>query len=132
MVRGIHSPYSEPMTRVLIVGPRLDVRRALEIRLGLERDLVVVGSLATLDGGTPPIGSLAPDVLLVDVDPRTTCGHAEIVSARAQVPGLPVVLLTLEVDREARRRAADWEGVQVVAKSVPADRLVEVLRQGFV
>jgi DNA-binding NarL/FixJ family response regulator len=114
--------------RVVIVGPRLDVRRALEIRIGLEPDLLVVGSLETVDAHAPPLRNLAPDVLLVDVDLRSCCGGADIARARAAVPGLPVVLLTLEVDGEARRRAAEWGRVKVVAKSAPTDRLVEVLR----
>lgn len=123
------------MTRVLIVAPRLDVRRALEIRIGLERDLVVVGSMETLDGWAPSLRTLAPDVLLVDVDLPAGCEDEDVASLRAELPGLAVVLLKLEVDGEVRRRAAEWGGVQVVDKSMPADRLVEVLRnprQGFV
>src|SRR5215467_3407887 len=126
MAAGIHSPYIRPMTRVLIVAPRLEVRRALEIRIGLERDLIVVGSLDTLNGWAPSLRTLAPDVLLVDVDLPAACEREDIASVRAELPGLAVVLLKLEVDEEARRRAAEWGGVQVVDKSMPADRLVEV------
>lgn len=113
---------------MLIVGRHQDVRGALEIRLGMERDLLVVGSTSSLDPGSVGLSEIAPHVLLVDVDTDACCA-ADIARARREVPGLRVVMLVLEVDDEARRRAAASDGVQMVAKGMPADLLVDSIRR---
>ena len=92
-LRMVGSDRVRPL-RVVIVGRRPDVRRALQIRLALERDVTVVGSTSSVEAALPALRGRRPNVLLVDVDLAPEPAPGALGRARALAPGLRVVLLT--------------------------------------
>jgi DNA-binding NarL/FixJ family response regulator len=121
--------------RVVIAGRRPDVRRALEIRLALERDVTVVGSASSVPAALAVLRGLRPDVLLVDVDAAPETPAEALGRARALAPGLRVVLLTHHHDARLALAGAD----DVVDKDPDAGPLLASVRhrterrpQGFV
>jgi DNA-binding NarL/FixJ family response regulator len=124
-----------PLIRVVIAGRRPDVRRALEIRLALEPDMTVVGSVSSVQATLPLLRALRPNVLLVDVDAGPETPAEAVTRARALLPRLRVVLLTYH-----RSAGLDMPGAdEVVDKSPDAGTLLASVRrrqeggpQGFV
>jgi len=101
--------------RIVIVGRRPDVRRGLQIRLALERDVTVVGSSSSVEAALAVLRGRRPDVLLVDVDMAPEPVPAALVTARALAPGLRVVLLTHHLH--------DWPGSRLALAG--ADDIVD-------
>jgi DNA-binding NarL/FixJ family response regulator len=125
--------------RVALAGPRPDVRRALQIRLALERDVAVVGSTSSAQAVLPVLRRLRLDVLLVDVDMAPEPPEEALRRARAMLPGLRLVLLTHHRDRWPDSRLALAAADEVVDKGPDAGPLLASLRrtaerrpQGFV
>jgi DNA-binding NarL/FixJ family response regulator len=128
-----------PPIRVVIAGPRPDVRRALQIRLALEPDLTVVGSTSSVEAALPVLRGLRPDVLLLDVDMAPDTPAEALNAARAQAAGLRVVLLTHHRDAWTDARLVLAGADDVVDKDPGAApllasvrRLVDRRPQGFV
>lgn len=124
--------------RVALVGPRPDVRRALQIRLALERDVAVVGSTSSARAVLPILRGLRPHVLLVDVDTALEAPEAALRRTRGIAPGLRIVLLTHHRDRWPDSRLALAAADDVIDKAADAGPLLASLRrsvgrpQGFV
>jgi DNA-binding NarL/FixJ family response regulator len=135
MARGLEDA---PPIRVVIAGPRPDVRRALQIRLALEPDLTVVGS-TSVEAALPVLRGLRPDVLLMDVDMAPDTPAEALATARAQAPGMSVVLLTHNRDAWPDARLTLTGADDVVDKDPDAAALLASVRrladrrpQGFV
>jgi len=122
MVRGLDG--GQPL-RVVLAGRRPDVRRALQIRLALERDVRVVGSTSSVAAALPALRGLRPDVLLVDVDMAPEISTEALATARALVPGIRIVLLTHHRDSVPATAGAD----EVVDKGPDAGPLLASIRR---
>ena len=136
MARGLEGA---PLIRVVIAGPRPDVRRALQIRMALEPDMTVVGSTSSVQAALPVLRTLRPDVLLVDVDMEPDTSAESLGRARALAPGLRVVLLTHHRDAWPASRLDTTGADAVVDKDPGAGPLLASVRrlsdhrpQGFV
>lgn len=118
--------------RVVLVSHRPDVRRALEIRLALERDVLVTGSEASLAAALHRLRGSGPIVLLVDRDGCTDLTDEALQRARSAARGLRVLLLT----HHAGAPGCGPSGVDFVLDKVPdASPLLAAIRgtaQGFV
>jgi len=82
------------MIRVLIVDDHLVVREGLQLILGLEADVTVVGEAG--DGATAVrlAGELRPDVVLMDLRMPGMDGLEAIGHIRAQWPQIAIIILT--------------------------------------
>lgn len=98
---------SEAKVRVLIVEDRRDTREALEacFRLG---GLEIAGAYATGEEALARLGADDPDVALVDLGLPGLSGVETIRRLRAQLPLLPVLVLTV------------FETPQVVVEAIEA------------
>ena len=116
--------------RVVIVGERPEVRRCLEIRLALERDLAVVASAASLQATLPWLRRLEPEILVIDLDVCPQLQLSDVARARVEVDGVRVVVLTHNCDVGVSRRAAAVGADDVVDKIAGADPLLASIRRG--
>jgi len=118
--------------RVVLVSHCPDVRRALEIRLALERDVLVTGSEASLAAALHRLRRSEPMVLLVDRDGCMDLTDEALQRARSAAPGLRILLLT----HHTRAPGCGPAGVDSVLDKVPDARpLLAAIRgtaQGFV
>jgi len=126
MARGLEDA---PLIRVVIAGPRPDVRRALQIRMALESDITVVGSTSSVQAALPVLRGLRPDVLLVDVDWEADTFAEPLARARAMAPGLRVVLLTHHRAAWPASRLTIAGGDAVVGKDPGAGPLLASIRR---
>ena len=107
--------------RVLVIEDDADVAATLVEAL-TERGYHV-SAVTTAEDGLKVIPSLRPDVLLLDIWLPGLSGPGMLAEFRKAHPGLPVIVLTSEVDREMVGRISDMKPVHLVQKPFDADIL---------
>ena len=101
---------------------------ALDVLLGLENDLAVVGTAVDGDEALRLVESLTPDVLLTDIEMPGLTGLE--VAAEIRRRGLPtrVVILTTFARSGYLRRALDAGAAGYLLKDAPSATLAEAIR----
>ncbi|HLV97482.1 MAG TPA: response regulator transcription factor [Ktedonobacterales bacterium] len=117
------------MIRVLLVDDQPAVRRGLRLRLHLEPDMQVVGEAGSGKEALPLAQTLAPDVVLMDVELPEMDGIEATATMRTVVPLSAVVMLSIHDDGQTRARAQAAGAVAFVAKGSTTDQLIATIRQ---
>ena len=115
--------------RVFLVDDHSVVRTALELLIGGEPDLDVVGSADGVELAGARLPAVAADVVLVDVHLRDGCGIELCRSIRERGRGTTVVVLTGDASDDVLARAVDAGADAVVLKHVDVPQLLEVVRR---
>lgn len=118
-----------PKVRVLVVDDQEMVRRGLEMRLGIEPDVEVVGEAEDGAGAVAGAAALAPDVVLMDLRMAGVDGIEVTAALKLDHPGVAVVVLTLQDDEATRGRAAAAGAAGFVGKHQPEGDLIEEIRR---
>ena len=109
--------------RVCLVDDHALIRQALRDRFAREPDIEVVGEAATAQSALALVGSVQPDVAVLDVRMDEMDGLEATRRLLARAPELRVILLTAldesDVREEARRAGAE----RVLQKSAAYDEL---------
>jgi DNA-binding NarL/FixJ family response regulator len=114
--------------RVLLVDDHRMFAEAIGLFLSTEDDIEVLEVLAGAEGVAERVRSLAPDVVLMDIDLPGVDGliaTRQVVQAR---PETEVVLITALSDPDLAQRGSEAGAFALVAKERAADDLVEVIR----
>ena len=82
------------MIRILIADDHLVVREGLQLILGMEDDLEIVGEAANGEAAVRLAGELQPDVILMDLRMPGMGGLEAIAQILAQWPEMAIVILT--------------------------------------
>jgi DNA-binding NarL/FixJ family response regulator len=106
MTAGMSSDLSLPY-RVLIVDDVPEVRKALRWALENESDLIVVGEAGTGVEALTCATTLAPDVVILDIELPTLDGYAVTRALKASAHPPVVVFLTMHGDLLSRQRASE-------------------------
>ena len=117
------------MIRVLLVDDQPAVRRGLGLRLHLEPDMQVVGEAGTGKEALNLAQTLAPDVVLLDVEMPEMDGIEAAAALRTVVPLSAIVILSIHDDVQTRARAQAAGAVAFVAKGSTTDQLIATIRQ---
>jgi two-component system response regulator DesR len=117
------------MIKVLLAEDQAMVRGALAALLRLESDLDVVGSAADGEEAWALVRSLAPDVVLTDIEMPKLTGLE--LAQRVREHGLPckIVILTTFARPGYLRRALDAGASGYLLKDSPAEKLADALRK---
>jgi DNA-binding NarL/FixJ family response regulator len=113
--------------RLLLVEDNDVYRSSLELLLGLQADLEVVGAVGTGDAAAAAATDLAPDVVVMDYRLPGLDGAA---ATRAVIAssGAAVVCLTAEATPEEREEIVDAGAVALVEKGGPIETLAAAIR----
>jgi len=117
----------EPI-RILLVEDNDVYRASLELLLGLEPGLEVVGSVSDGAAATAACAETGADVVLIDFRLPGIDGAATTAAVRDACPGAAVVCLTAEateIEDKAVRKAG---AVALVRKGGPLEELVAAIR----
>ncbi len=119
-----------PKRRVFVVEDHPLMRRSLVEAILREPDLTVCGQAEDVPE-VLTIVSLQPDVVLTDLQLKSSSGLDLIKALRARLPSLPIVATTMfDVRRNERlARAAGASGF--VSKENGPDRLVATIREAL-
>ncbi len=117
------------MIKLLLVDDQPTVRQGLRMRLTLEPDLTVVGEASTAEEALALVQSLAPDIVLMDVEMPGMDGIAATAAVRASARQGAVVILSIHDDALTRARAQAAGAVAFVEKRGKTEELLAAIRQ---
>jgi two-component system response regulator NreC len=114
--------------RVYLVDDERLVRDGLRMRLGMERDLNVVGEAADGESALRDAPAACPDVIVIDVELPYIDGIETARELRESVPESAVVMLSMHDDPGTRARAAASGAAAFVSKHADDVALLEAIR----
>ncbi len=117
------------MIKLLLVDDQPTVRQGLRMRLTLEPDLTVVGEASTAEEALALVQSLAPDIVLMDVEMPGMDGIAATAAVSASARQSAVVILSIHDDALTRARAQAAGAVAFVEKRGKTEELLAAIRQ---
>jgi DNA-binding NarL/FixJ family response regulator len=117
------------MIRVLLVDDQQTVRRGLGLRLHLEPDMQVVGEASGGKEALRLAQTLAPDVVLMDVEMPEMDGIQATIALRAMRSPSAVVMMSIHDDRNIRLQAQAAGAVAFVTKNSMTEELLAAIRQ---
>ncbi len=117
----------DPIT-ILIADDNADARATLRRQLEFG-GLAVVGEAALTAETVTAAGRLAPDVVLVDLDPDGLDGLAATAQIASRLPGTTVVVLAVGDEIDTIRRAMLAGARAFLTRPFVTDELVAVIRQ---
>ena len=117
------------MIRVVVAEDQSMVLGALAALLEIERDIEVVGKARDGREALELVRSLAPDVLLTDIEMPEVTGLDLARSVRLQHPRTRVLILTTFARPGYLRRALDAGASGYVLKDSPSDKLADAIRR---
>ena len=118
-----------PAIRVVVIDDAPRTVENLSKLLSFEADIEVVGTALNARGGLEVVRQADPDVLLMDVNLPDTDGIRVTEQMAADLPLIPVILMSVQEDREYLRRAMQAGARQYLVKPFSADELVAAVRQ---
>ena len=115
--------------RIVIADDQALVRGALAALLALEPDIEVVGVAADGAEALTMVGSLAPDVCLMDIQMPGVDGIEATRLLRAASPATRVQIVTTFARPGYLRSAQDAGAAGFMAKGAPAEELADAVRR---
>lgn len=116
------------MIRIVIAEDQAMVRGALAALLELERDLEVVGQAADGNEALELVRTLAPDVVLTDIEMPGASGLDLATRLRESGSSARVIILTTFARPGYLRRALDAGVRGYLLKDAPAGKLAQAIR----
>ena len=114
--------------RVFLVEDHPLMRRSITEAIERELDFTVSGHAEDAPAAQAAILSLPPDVVLTDLQLKSSSGLELIQTLRNQLPGLPIVATTMFAARQSERLARDAGATAFVHKADGPDELIAVIR----
>jgi DNA-binding NarL/FixJ family response regulator len=115
-------------SRVFVIEDHPLMRRSLVEAIERETDLTVCGQAEDAEDAFAAVVSVQPDIVLTDIQLKSSSGLDFIKAIRAHAPGLPVVATTMfDVQRTERLARAAGASAFVAKQDGPA-KLIEVVR----
>ena len=123
-------PGPEPVRlRILLVDDQPLIRRGLRIWLELEPDVEIAGEASSGQEAIELARSLAPEVVLMDVEMPGMNGIAATAAIRAAAPQTQVVVQSLHDDAPTRVRALAAGAAAFVGKGTGEAELLATIRR---
>jgi two-component system, NarL family, response regulator DesR len=116
-------------TRIILAEDQAMVRGALVALLGLESGMLVVGEAADGKAALLMVETLAPDVLLTDIEMPTMSGLEVAQAIREKGLATRVIILTTFARAGYLRRALESNVSGYLLKDAPSDRLADAIRR---
>lgn len=116
------------MIRILIADDHLVVREGLQLILGMEEDLEVVGEAANGATAVSLAGELQPDVVLMDLRMPGMDGLEAIAQIGAQWPQIAIVILTTYNEDELMMRGLQAGARGFLLKDTGRETLFHTIR----
>ncbi|XGV96429.1 MAG: response regulator [Leptolyngbya sp. BL-A-14] len=116
------------MIRLLLIDDQDLIRRGMKALLKSDDTLQVVGEAANGQDAIALVGSLTPDVVLMDVRMPIMDGVAATKEICQQFPGVKILVLTTFDDQEYVTQALQNGASGYLLKDTPFDELVQAIR----
>ena len=117
------------MIRVLVADDEPSVRQGLHMRLALDPHITCVGEAADGDSALAQVGSLHPDVVVLDIEMPAQDGIAVARQICAAETHAAVILLSIHDDAGTRSLALSVGASAFVSKHDSPDTLLAAIHQ---
>src|SRR5437660_7111528 len=121
---------SEPI-KVLIVDDIASTLDNLQKLLSFEPDIQVVGTAMNGKEGVEQAKKLAPEIVLMDVNMPVMDGIQATESLAEEVPGSPVIIMSVQGERDYLRRAMHSGAREFLIKPFSGDELIASIRRVY-
>jgi pilus assembly protein CpaE len=121
---------SEPI-KVLIVDDIASTLDNLQKLLSFEPDIQVVGTASNGKDGVEQAKKLAPDLVLMDVNMPIMDGIQATETLAGEVPGSPVIIMSVQGERDYLRRAMQSGAREFLIKPFSGDELIASIRRVY-
>jgi two-component system response regulator DesR len=115
--------------RILLAEDMLILRRSLSMLLELEPDLTVVAEVASGDEIVASAVRCTPDVAVIDVDLPGTDGITAAAALHRELPGCPVLILTVMAKPGTLQRALAAHVAGFILKDSAPGQLADAIRR---
>ncbi len=119
------------MIRVVVVDDIASTRENLKKLLSFEEDIEVVGTAGDGQAGIDAARQLAPHVVLMDVNMPGMDGIAATETLAVESPNSPVVIMSVQGERDYLRRAMQSGAREFLIKPFTGDELVASIRRVY-
>ena len=114
--------------KVLLVDDHALVREGIAMLISREQDLTVCGEAEDAPAALSLITQEAPDLVIVDLDLRTSSGLDLIRQVRAMQPEVKILVLSVQDERIYAERALRAGARGFVMKSEGSQKVIEAIR----
>ena len=114
--------------RVFVVEDHALMRRSIVEAIEREADLTVCGQADDVPE-VPAIVSFQPDLVLTDIQLKSSSGLDLVKALRTRMPALPIVATTMFDARRTERLARAAGATDFISKEEGPDRLIAVIRR---
>jgi len=121
----------KPVIRVVVVDDIASTRENLKKLLSFEEDIEVVGTAGDGRTGIDVTRQLAPHVVLMDVNMPGMDGIAATETLAVESPNSPVVIMSVQGERDYLRRAMQSGAREFLIKPFTGDELVSSIRRVY-
>src|SRR5438270_9480229 len=119
------------LIKVLIVDDITSTLDNLQKLLSFEPDIQVVGTAVNGKEGVEKAKKLAPEIVLMDVDMPVMDGIQATESLAEEVPGSPVIIMSVQGERDYLRRAIQSGAREFLIKPFSGDELIASIRRVY-
>ena len=117
--------------KVLIVDDITSTLDNLQKLLSFEPDIQVVGTAANGKEGVEQAKKLVPDIVLMDVNMPIMDGIQATETLAQEVPGSPVIIMSVQGERDYLRRAMQSGAREFLIKPFSGDELIASIRRVY-
>src|ERR1700737_2134333 len=117
--------------KVLIVDDIPSTLDNLQKLLSFEPDIQVVGTAANGKEGVEQAKKLAPDIIRMDVNMPVVDGIQATETLAQEVPGSPVIIMSVQGERDYLRRAMQSGAREFLIKPFSGDELIASIRRVY-
>ena len=118
-------------SKVFVIEDHPLMRRSLVEAIEREPDLTVCGQAEDAQEALAAVMSLRPDLVLTDIQLKSSSGLEFIKAIRAHAPALPVIATTMFDVQRTERLARAAGASAFVAKQDGPEKLIEVVRDSL-
>ena len=115
--------------KVLLVDDHLVVRMGLSTLIGLEKDIVVVGTAGHGKEAIRLVRQHRPDVIIMDLLMPEMGGAEATARIMKEIPSSRILLLTTFGDSDDLRSAMDAGAISAIVKDASHDELISAIRE---
>jgi DNA-binding NarL/FixJ family response regulator len=123
------TPSSAAKKRIFVVDDHPIVRQGLSLLINQEVDMTVCGSAKDASSALEAIGSLRPDLLILDISLEGPDGLDLLKSLRLQDATIPVLILSMHDESLYAERVLRAGAQGYIMKQAATDGLLEAIRR---
>jgi DNA-binding NarL/FixJ family response regulator len=115
--------------RVLLVDDHPILRKGLAQMINLEQDLMVCGEAEDAGKAFELVGTLQPDVAVVDISLKTGNGIELVKNVKARYPELPILVLSMHDESLYAERALRAGSLGYIMKEEATEQVLVAIRR---